>query len=222
VRFLQLTVQIAALVLACSPLTAHPGESSYWLIEAEGQVIKSRVLIPYSSLIHFPGLDQNADGVVVGKEVIASKDGISALLREHLVLQAVPALERTQAEEFSLESSGFLEVVTSYRRPLALKSLKLRSSFHRLAGNDHPILCRVVRGTPERFILDGQMNSVEIELAVVEATRGQTESRPSGLLDSLSPEACILILLLVSGLLALLLRMLWRNGFTVFPTAGRR
>ena len=76
-------------------------------------------------------------------------------------------------------------------------------SRQRLGGDGHKTLCRVIGGVPERFTLEAQRNSAEIELAAIER---QEVSQLSGWRDSLRP-AVYTLLLLALGLVILGLRM---------------
>lgn len=208
-RLTQLIVRFLGLFLTSATLTAHPGDSSYWLIEVGDHVIRSSILLPDHLLIEFlsPELDQNQDGIMDPQELVRSGDEITATLRNHLSLETKPALERTRADELYLESGGFLEVVSTYFRPPETERMKVLSLLSRLGGDGHTTLCRVIGGVPERFTLEVQRNSAEIELAAID---GQEASQLSGWRDSLRP-AVYTLLLLALVLLVLSLRTRFSN-----------
>ena len=207
-RFVQLTLRILGLFLTCTTLTAHPGDSSYWLIEVGDHIIRSSILLPDHLLIDIfsPELDQNKDGIMDQYELVGSGDEITATLRNHLVLEARPTLERIQADELFLESGGFLEVVSTFSQPPATQRLKVVSLLNRLGTNSHTTLCRIIGGVPERFTLEASRNSAEIELAAAEATAGGKESQLSAWRNLLRPAVYTLLFLLLLGLVILGLR----------------
>ena len=207
-RLVRLTVRILGLFLTCTTLTAHPGDNSYWLIEVGDHIIRSSILLPDHLLIDFfsSELDQNKDGIMDQQELLRSGDEITATLRNHVVLEAEPALERTRADEFFLESGGFLEVVSTYSRPPETQRLKMVSLLNRLGSGSHTTLCRVIGGMPVRFTLEETRHSAEVELAAVKAAAGQQVSQLSDWRDALRPAVYTLLFLLVLGLVILGLR----------------
>ena len=204
-RLAQLIVRFLGFFLTCATLTAHPGDSSYWLIEVGDHVIRSSILLPDHLLIDFfsPKMDQNEDGIMDPQELVRSGDEIISTLRNHLGLEAETTLARARADELFLEPGGFLEVVTTYTRPPETQRLKVFSLLSRLGGEGHMTLCRVTGGVPERLTLEATRNSAEIELAAIRTTEGLEASQSSGWRDSLRPAVYTLIFLLVLGLVVL-------------------
>lgn len=197
-----LTSLAGGLFFTCVLLTAHPGDSGYWLIEVDCQYVRSRILFPGHLLDHLPGLDLNQDGIVDRAEVVESEGKIISAIRERLLVVGESRPLRVQSEELLLESSGFVEVLTSYFRPQGLRNLKASSSLDQLFGSDQVFLCRVIGGRPEHFELNSQTGSSEIVLAIVPPAKETTGSPSHSWFDSLN-SSLGRILFLVIGLSAL-------------------
>ncbi len=162
----------------CSTVTAHPGDNGFWLIEINGDEITSRVLLPDHLLIHLMELDGTEGRDWNPENLDESKDELLLIIREHLRLTGEQSLSLSSSSEFHREPGGFLEFVDRYTRVPGMWKLTAASSLQGPLGEQVTILCRVVGGKPESFILDGPEAAIDVTLPLSRISPG-SEGLPS-------------------------------------------
>ena len=204
-RILLLGAWVTLSIGLTTALIAHPGDNGYWLIEVSSSEIESHLLLPDHLLMHLLGPDQYSDRDAHPPDLMSFRDEIVAVLSDHLRLQSQPALIQKGPGELHREPGGFLEFVTLYERPAGTENLTAASSLQELAGGDYAILCRVIGGEPESFLIDSQTTIVAVRLGApgTAAGTGESSSRESGL-----PLVYGLLCLPVLGLAILGLRLI--------------
>jgi hypothetical protein len=175
-KFLLIGVWVAVLTAPCTPLNAHPGDNGYWLIEVGSTEVRSRVLLPDHVLMHLLGPNQDGDRDPHPPDLMSSRDEIAAILSDHLRLKSQPALVQNGSSVLRQEPGGFLELVTVYGRPAGTRKLTAAYSLQELYGGASSILCRVIGGKPESFMLDSRTAIVEIKLSAPGMTGRASES----------------------------------------------
>lgn len=195
-------------VLACLSAgpRAHPGENGYWLIEVKDNRLTSRVLLPDHLLMHLSGEDEDLKlGDLADRQV---RLRLLENLRGHLTLESELPLVPVGAGELHLEPGGFVELITSCALPAGASTLRVGSSLQTIAGEDYQVLCRVMGGEPESFVLDARSSLVELTLSPESSSdRGSIVFGPS-----LGGALYGLLILLICGVSILGLRRLRSNG----------